>query len=333
MIHLAGKKLEPLPGLKYPAVRLSTGFCVQPVHWSDDPDHDETWADSFSLGYGGRTSPAWLREMEMELVRGGTAVWPMLTRAVHVSDHVSYAELCSDAWTLYRGLDHGVRVPTCCAWMGVKKEGGDRYFYRQYYQAETTIAQNSRNIVRLTEPEEEIAATVADPSIWQRDPKTLEPLSVEYGRSGLPLVQADNSRAGYDWLMRGFISALARWSIVQGYEPHEKLPRRLTKGDLEQAAAHPAIWFHPLCAQGEMSLFEQCRNLRWKEVKGDPLKRSPPEEFEDINDEGPDVVRYLCQTAGVRWVRQRRRLAKGADILFAKLREEAGAGTVPDRLR
>jgi len=331
MIHLAGKKMEPLPGLKYTARRLSTGFCIQPVHWSDDPEHDEAWADSLSMEYGGRSAPAWLREMEMDLVRGGTAVWPMLTPEVHVSDHVTFKELTSDAWTIYRSLDHGVRVPTCCAWAGVNKDG-DRFFYRQYYQAETTISQNARNIVRMTEPEEEVAATVADPSIWERDPKTLEPLSVEYAKNGLGLVQADNSRAGYDWLMRGFISALARWSIVHDYKPHPKLPQTLSKGDLEQAAAHPAIWFHPICAQGERSLFEECRNLRWKEIKGDPLKRAPPEEFEDVDDEGPDVVRYLCQTAGVRWVRQRRPQIRGADILFQKLREEAGAGKLPDRL-
>jgi len=331
MIHLAGKKLDPLPGLKYTARRLSTGFCVQPVHWSDDPVHDEAWADALSMQYGGRHAPAWLREMEMELVRGGTAVWPMLDREVHVSEHISFKELTSDAWTVYRGLDHGVRVPTCCAWAGVNRDG-DRYLYRQYYQAETTIAQNARNIVRLTEPEEEVAATVADPSIWTRDPKTLEVLAAEYARNNLPLVQADNSRAGYDWLMRGFLSALCRWSIVHGYKPHKKLPQTLSKGDLEQGAAHPAIWFHPVCADGELSLFEQCRNLRWKEVKGDPLKRAAPEEYEDIHDEGPDVVRYLCQTPGVRWTRVQRAQPVGADMLFRKLREEAGAGKMPERL-
>lgn len=323
MIHFGGEEIDALPGLQHPARRLSTGFVIQPVHWSDHPDYDEHWADVQSVEYGGRQSPGWCREMEMDLVRGGHPVWPMLTREVHVRD-VPFEELCSDTWTLWRSVDHGVRVPTCCAWVGVNKDG-DRYFYRQYYQSEATVSMNVSRILQRTENHEQIIGTVADPSIWQRKATDMKPLANDYAAAGMPIQPADNSRAGYDWLAAAFQSALARWSILRGHKPHGSLPQSLTPADLERFAKHPAIWFHPCCAEGEYNLFDQCRNLRWKEIAGDPLKKAPPEEFEDINDEGPDVVRYACQTAGVAWRRQPRGLVRGADAVMAALSKQERA--------
>ena len=320
MIHVGGEIVTHNPAMKYPLRRLRTGWVVQPVHWSDDPEKTEEWADKFALRhYGGRHAPGWLREMEMELVRGGLAVWPMLDTEVHQRDDITSAELCGDGWTLYRSLDHGIRHPTCCAWVAVNKDG-DRYFYRQYYSTDTTIGMNCKAILDATGGDECISLTVADPSIWQREAVGMRTLASVYADHNLPLVKADNSRAGYDWLTRGFQSALARWSIARSYRPHPKLPQTISRGDLEQLAASPAIWFHPSCADGARSLFEQCRNLRWREVQGDPMKRAAPEEYEDKDDEGPDVLRYACQTSAVYWRRARRPVARGQEVLLEALR-------------
>jgi hypothetical protein len=300
VISIAGEAEGKLPGFHYPTMRLRNGFSVQAVYWFDDPEHDDAWADTKALAYGGRQSPGWRREMEIELVRGGQPIWPMLCREVHVRDDIPFAALLTDAWTLYRSLDAGLRHDTCCAWVAINKDG-DRYFYRQYYKNERTIALNAKAILQLTEPSERIAATVADPSIWQREPTALRLVADLYAQAGLPLVHADNSRAGYDTLTAGFYSALARWSIGNNYNLHPRLPEGLKPPDLEKLASVPAIWFHPTVADGPKSLYEQTANLRWKEIRGDPLKHAPSEDFEDVDDEGPDVVRYACQTPLVRW--------------------------------
>jgi len=87
----------------------------------------------------------------------------------------------------------------------------------------------------------------------------------------------------------------------------------LSIGDVERIASKPAIWFHPSVAQGDRSIFEQCRQLRYRKTNGDPEHKAPSEKFEDINDEGPDVVRYMCQSPQTFWTAGHR--ASGRDGL------------------
>jgi len=331
MLAIAGKVIERPEGLREPVRRLATGFVVVPIHWRDDPDHDEAWADERSMLYGGRHTVAWQREMEIELVRGGSPVWPMLDREVHVW-RKPYRELLTDDWTLYRGLDPGTRHPTCCAWMAIHRgrgrhEAGDRYFYRQYYATDLPAAVNAWNILQATPADESIAATVADPAAWQRSKTDARTPAEIYAENGLPLVRADNSRTGYDWLTQAFMAALARWSIWNGYRVHPKLPASLTRSALERLAAHPAVWFHPECADGSQSLFEQCANLRWKDVGG---QVPGPERIEDRDKDGPDVVRYLCQTPSVVWQRRARQAIRPADLALGQY---GRAKAVPARMR
>ncbi|HUX00806.1 MAG TPA: hypothetical protein VMY35_07485 [Phycisphaerae bacterium] len=287
---------------KHPARRLGCGFYVQPVHWSDNPAHDEGWANRVAALYGGRESAGWLREYEMQPITAGVRVWPMLTREVHVL-RKAWEEIVGPAWTRYRVIDQGMRHPTCCGWVAVNA-AGDQYWYRQYYAADRTIAENVLAILDRTRPEEAIEANIADPAIWARNPETGNTWAGVYQDAGLALRRADNSRAGYDAVSTGLVSALARWSLFHR-KPHGKMAA-LEPGTLQVLASKPAIWFAPECAEGVQSLYEECASLRYEEPRGDPLRHAAPEKPVDVNDEGADVVRYGRQTAGMTYQAPRR---------------------------
>lgn len=307
----AGQPLDKLPGLSLPPRRLQSGIVFQEVDWRDHPERDEAWADEKSLPYHGRKSPWWKINMERELTRGGQPAWPMLERKWHVSDWPSTYELRTGGWAFYRSLDHGTRHPTCCAWVAVN-EAGDKYFYRQYYKTDATIAFNAKRIVEMTPRAEPVVMTVADPSIWKRDSISLRTYADEYMQSGLqPFVRADNAIAGYETVTAGFIATIARHAL--GGRDLDILREALgvdslSDGDAERLAGQPAIWFSPECAapRPELSLYQQCKDHRWREQVGDPTHKAAPERYEDVDDEGPDVVRYACHSQAVCWRQVRR---------------------------
>ena len=301
---------------KHPPRRLRCGFYVQPVHWSDNPAHTEAWADRMAARYGGRDSPGWLREYEMQPVSPGTRVWPMLAREVHVLLK-DWDEIVGPKWTRFRVLDHGMRHPTCCGWVAVNANG-DQYWYRQYYATDRTIAENCLAILARTKPEEQVAGDVIDPSVFARNPETGRTFAAAYQDAGLAVIRADNSRAGYDAAATGFVSTLARWSLFHR-KAHPKMAA-LEPGTLETLAAKPAIWFHPDCAAGLLSLYEECAALRYEEVRGDPFRHAAPEKPVDVHDEGADVVRYGRQTPAASY-REIRRIVP-QDIFDRLIRAE-----------
>ena len=324
MMRLGGIELETLPGLTHPLRRLSTGVVVQPIYYGDDAACGEAWADQASIRFGGRRSAAWRQNMEIDLVRSGAPVWPMLDEEYHVRI-IPRNEYLSMDWAVWRSLDHGVRHPTCCAWAAVHRNR-DRYFFRQYYATDTPIPILAKQILDADGEDEGAVGTVADSQLWQRDPKTLKTYEATYWDLGLPLLLADKSRVGYETLTIGFLSSVARWAL--GHRDIDVIrdmmgAPTLQLGDVERIAAQPAIWFHPACAQGPISLFEQCRNLRYKEHHN-VLHTAEPELPEDKEDEGPDVVRYMCQTPVVQWVQpQRKSLIDIYDRLVAMQATEA----------
>jgi hypothetical protein len=278
---------------KYPARVLRCGAYVQPIHWSDDPAHDEAWADNAAAPYGGRDSPGWMREQEMQPVASGQRVWPLLSKDVHIVS-LPWAEIVGPEFARYRVIDHGQRHPACCAWIAVNARG-DRYIYRQFYATNRTIAENCLAILDATEDEEQIVGNIADPAIWSRNPVSGQLFSTAYEENGLPLSQADNRRVGYDTVSTMLVSALARWSIFR-QTPHKAFGPEVTGHTLEVLAAKPSLTFHPAVAAGPMSIYEECFNLRYMETRGDKQQRAPSENIVDVNDEGADVTRYACQT-------------------------------------
>jgi hypothetical protein len=278
---------------KFPARVLRCGAYVQPIHWSDDPAHDEAWADNMAARYGGRDSPGWLREHEMRPVAAGQRIWPTMSKDVHLEAR-PWAEIVGPEYARYRVIDHGIRHPTCCIWVAVNSRG-DRYIYRQFYATDRTIAENCIAIIDATEDEEQIVGNIADPSIWSRNPVTGQAFAGVYEENGLLLEQADNRGAGYDAVSTMLVAALARWSIFN-HTPHRSFGPSVSADTLEALASKPVLVFHPAVAVGVQSIYEECFNLRYQEVRGDPAQHAQPQKPVDVNDEGADVTRYACQT-------------------------------------
>jgi len=331
MANIGGVVDKALPPFVHPVRRLSNGFAVMELSWQDDEEKTQDWADEQAAVYGGRQSPWWQQNMERVVTRGGQAVWPMLDRQVHIRPFTA-VERASGKWAVWRSLDHGVRHPTCCAWVAVAEdEYGQRdyIFFRQYYQTDATVRMNARAILERTPPDEHVFGTVADPSLWQRDPRSLEVWAEVYGKEGLPLVPADNALdVGVEKVTEGLVASLARWAIFKNDLAYLRAALKapnLSRGWAERLASGPAVWFTPETAAGRMSLFEQCRNWRFLDWTGKSLDRAPPQQYIDLEDEGPDVVRYAMQTGCVRFSRQPvpQRPMDALDRIIARRKEPA----------
>ncbi len=153
--------------------------------------------------------------------------------------------------------------------------------------------------------------TVIDPATRQRIPlsqKDRAPvsiLSLYNDALNISCTLADNSRAGYDTVRSALLSTLARNALKEGFvNEHTHFAKQyfmkfaLTTPELLKMSQHPALTFDPLCIR----TFREMRNLRFKEVSGDPTEKAKPEEIMDFEDDGPDCVRYGVQTK-LRWMK------------------------------
>ena len=282
--------------------RLDTDYCHVRIHYSADPEKDPDWVRRRSARYGGVETPKWRREQEIDYTAvQGQPVYPMLNEA-----HVAMRSITNMA--VYRILDHGIRHPMVCLWMGVS-ENGDRHVFREYYRSGATIQVNCAEVMRRTP--ENVVQNVIDPATKQRVPlsgKDKAPVSVlSLYRNALKpsFLLADNSKAGYDAVRSSLLSTLARKAMSEGYiDEHSHFAKEyfakfsLTSAELIEMANHPALTFDPSCFR----VFREMRNLRFKDISGDPTEKAKPEEIMDYEDDGPDCVRYGVQTK-LRWMK------------------------------
>jgi len=311
-----------LPGFSRPLRRLKSGFTVQEIYWRDNRAHDEAWADAESVYYGGRRSPRWQQNYEMALVHGGTPVYPMLAPDVHVQAF-PLEDLRSGRWGVWCGLDHGIRHATCCLWAAVNKEG-DLHVFREYYGRDLPIKGYAAAIRQAGAPGETVRGTVADPACWQRTPETLKTIADLYQEAGLTITAADNVMlAGVERVTAMLVATLARWSIFHKDPGRIREALRtptLVEGVIHDLARHPALTFSPACPRA----FAEMVNWRYVAPTGDPRTRAPAERFVDVDDEGPDVVRYLAQSPKVRWSAPRP-AREGEDLVLSILEKRARA--------
>ena len=276
--------------------KLDTRYHHIRIHYTADPEKDEQWVRRHSARYGGVDSPKWRREMEIDYTAvRGQPVYPMLCDA-----HKRILPLSGQ--TIFRVVDHGIRHPMVCLWVAVNKTG-DRHIFREYYRSGATIPVNCAEVLRRSN--ERVRDTFIDPATRQRIPlgaKDNQPVSVVsiYNKSlGLPCRFADNSSVGYDTVRNGLISTLARNALRDGVvDPDSEFCKTyfseyaLTTWELEQLAAKPALTFDPGCFRA----FKEMRNLRFKDISGDPTMKARPEAVIDFEDDGPDCVRYAMQS-------------------------------------
>lgn len=275
---------------------LTSGFFHREFHYTDHPDRQDDWVAEKSPRYGGINSAKWRREQEIDWdVFGGERVWPMLSKQFH-----NALMILNEDWAIYRVIDHGIRHPTCCLWVGVNQRG-DRHFFREYYATDKSIPLNCREIARLSP--EPVIDTYIDPSTNKRinylttgqsvDKKGLATQFDIYEEHGIDCTKADNSAAGYDKVTNGLLSTLARWAIRTGRFPSYLQEMNINQEQLLLLADKPAITFD---IRFTGRAFKETENLRWKQLTGDEAERDKPEKTVDVQDEGPDCVRYAMQS-------------------------------------
>lgn len=71
-------------------------------------------------------------------------------------------------WYHIRCLDWGYRAPAGVLWIAVDYKG-NHFIYRELKQAGLEPSQLAKKVLRMTGPEENIACTPADPSIWAKN--------------------------------------------------------------------------------------------------------------------------------------------------------------------
>lgn len=260
--------------------RLSTDFYHIRLGFSSHPDKDDKWARWKATKYGGFDSPKWRREYGIDYAAyGGQRIWPLLNK--HCDQQIDISD-----WTKFRIIDQGIRHPTVCLWVAVNGKG-DRHVYKEYYATNRSIAMNCNAIKSLTN--EPIAATFIDPSTRKRSKESLTPIIEIYGENGISCMPADNSFAGYDKVSSAILSTLARVALAKGTMVNGLTQLSPSESQLLEIADHPALTFDLRFASRS---FQECCNLRWQEHKGDVTQRGSKEKPVDVNDDGPDCVRY-----------------------------------------
>jgi hypothetical protein len=125
--------------------------------------------------------------------------FPTWDETVHVIDPI----LLPAYWPRKRAVDWGYAAPFGCLWLCKDPNTGRIYIYREAYEAMLSDRQQANLIKELTDPDERILKTFADPSMWGRKSKRDEngkdvttTSADEYLSCGIMLTQADNDRLG-----------------------------------------------------------------------------------------------------------------------------------------
>lgn len=99
-------------------------------------------------------------------------------------------------WVKFRGIDWGSAKPFACLWIAKDPSNGRIYLYREVKKTKLTDRYQARLIRDMTPPQENIAATYADPSMWNTKniADMVSSSDNEYMHEGVYLTKADNSR-------------------------------------------------------------------------------------------------------------------------------------------
>lgn len=120
-------------------------------------------------------------------------------RAVHV---IPPFEIPS-WWTRIRGIDYGYTNPMACVWIAFDGDG-TAYIYRELYGTGMVPTVQARRIATMTRPDEAVAYTMADPSIWAKT--GIGPcIAEQYQRAGLKVRRANNERVAGWTLLRQYL--------------------------------------------------------------------------------------------------------------------------------
>jgi PBSX family phage terminase large subunit len=149
-----------------------------------NPEYEQ-WLDSLT----GALRAAW-RDGDWDAFAGMS--FPMWNYEQHV---IKSFDIPHD-WPRWRAIDEGFAAPFCCLWFARDPYTRRIYVYRELYQAELTLEQQAQRILDMTQPNERIMFTYADPAMQQRKNRKGQVYSAfdEYRDNGIILTPADNDR-------------------------------------------------------------------------------------------------------------------------------------------
>jgi hypothetical protein len=118
--------------------------------------------------------------------------------------HVCQPFEIPDNWKKFRCLDWGYRNPSACLWLAVDPDGRV-YVYRELYQAGLTDGELAHKILEMS-GREEIAYTVADPSLWSVTQfERGESIAMRLMENGVELIKGDNARISGANVVRAYL--------------------------------------------------------------------------------------------------------------------------------
>lgn len=111
-------------------------------------------------------------------------------------DHVIEPFEIPEHWLRWRAVDWGYSAPFCCLWMARDPDTGRVVVYREVYRTGLSDPEQAELVRDMTNNEEVINRTLADPSMWTA--RTLERQTKStadvYREHGVALNRADNDR-------------------------------------------------------------------------------------------------------------------------------------------
>lgn len=111
--------------------------------------------------------------------------------------HITAPFHIPDSWTRFRSLDWGYNHDTVCIWWAVAHDG-NAYITQFYKKAGVVVSDMARSILAQTQNEDKIITTLADPSIWAKNPYSTAPtdntMADVMRTCGLYIQKANNDR-------------------------------------------------------------------------------------------------------------------------------------------
>jgi len=184
-------------------------------------------------------------------------------------------------WPRYRGLDHGYTHPTACVW--VSQDFAANYVvYRNYYKKCSVPAENTREILALSENEEDrIQWTAIDPSTRQHQTAggAAERLIDQYRQAGLYCLEGNNDVKASIARLRGLLAP---------DDDHEFPAWHPRAGEM----GSPHLFFTRDCRE----LLWELPQWKWKDVKPGSVDREKPVA---VNDDAIAALRYCLMRAPI----------------------------------
>jgi hypothetical protein len=97
----------------------------------------------------------------------------------------------------YRGIDWGIDHPTVCLWASLDPSEKIVYITDEFVRSDLVISE-SADMIKTRTGDKPIEWTVIDPSTGKRNSQTGRSDALEFNRSGIPTIMADNRERGYD---------------------------------------------------------------------------------------------------------------------------------------